>query len=1760
MKGSFKRIFFGILLLFIILLGSIYGILRVPYIQNLVVQKVTSYVSEKTNSDFQIGYIALNFPKSLVIEEVSLITPKNEVLFSAQELEVDIDFETLSLEKIILDEIALRGFSSTIVVGTDEKFNFDYLIEAFASGEEEEVVEDTTSSPLPEIVIHSILIENTTFNYVDSILNLTAEVEIGRAETSIPQIDLNNSIYAIDYFALNNSTVVYTQFGPMPVSEDVPVEESPESTPFILKLKKGKIDNFSLYYNENVLKEKAQVKIGFYEIDNHLFDLEKTIISIESNKLTNSHIKYALVSDTLKVDEPYVKPKLTRLESLDLGWNINIKETQIEKLSLKYDDNLYEKVESGLDPNHIYFNQIDNITNDIVIDNDKIDLEVFSFYVSEKSGFKVNNLRTDVSIQPRELSVNNLLLELNNSFIQNDLYLRYPNLFLIGDYPEKLYFKNSLKKAHIAFSDATIFDPTLKSDTLIQPFLEHDLDAKTVVEGDLAKMSIDNTELSTSLGISTYFKMDLANVMSDDSLSYSITIDSLQFYTPPLLDIFLDSAMQQDYRIPRRIQGNIGAQGGLTHVTTQSQINIFDNGYFTLNFDLKNEDEYALKTKTYDLDIGRILKDSTIGKISTDLTLTGKGFDVEKDLIAELSFILQKAEYNDYDYKGLSMKMSIDRQSAKWKAFADKEAMNFDLVGTVDMNKEIPTASINGKVNVIDLYELNLYEDTLAFGMDIESNTIGFDVENLNSTLNLDKIYFIQDKERHDVSYVKSHVELDSTHFFVNLESEAVEARVESDVTLDSISVMIERYFSQFLSSRKMIGKLPPSKGNLNGYVKIKDSELLTNGTIQDLDSLEFEKCEFHFNAAANTFDFDLLIPKIAYSDYHLDTIYTNVHANTEKLKYDLGFHRFLMLGYEDYAVHHWNFGGDGSNNHLTFKTEGFSEDYQKQWLYMGGDLELDSTTYKFSLEDKIIVNNEHWAVNKDNYILSDGNMPYVNNLHIEKGAQRIKLETTQFDEKDTVYTFQINKFSLDSATYNVKTDTSLINGEINALVNIGNLHNGGDLSADLSIDKFGFFNHILATIKNTASNTRNRDIYKNETSIKGAIGEITSEATYNMVDSIAPLDLSIDVDELLLEPFEKFSTGYASNLSGGFNGGIKVKGLGKAPLHVAGEILMDKPSFKVDLLNVSLTGIDGKMVFDNSGIHFNQFGFKDDEGHLAILKGDIETENYEEFNFNLSFSADDITLINSTSQDNPEYYGKLIVGNLTKIKGPLDHLIIDSDVRISRGTDLTYVYMDGGVGDVDTGDDIINFVEKGDTTVVKTKGDNYEISATIHIDEQSIFKVVIDPRAGDALTLVGGGTLNLRMDGGDDMVMSGQYTITEGDYSMTFYQLMNKKLKLAKGSSVLWTGDPYNPQANMTAIYEASTSPYPLVANQISQAEVNQYKAKRKFIVYMNMNGDVIKPELSFKLEYPEGSQGGDKIASAVENLNQDESQLNKQVFALLILGTFLNDAGGEGASTSDMVAGSVSSIISQQLNNVTDNLTNGFVDVDFDLDSYSQTEGDHSSNRTDVGVTLKKTLFNDRLSVSVGGKMAVNGNQNANNNNSNSFNTDFLLEYKLLTDGTLKNRLFRSIDAQYFTPDVFKTGVSIVFTKEYNNSKELFIRNLDKKKDIRKRMGMIKRSNSGGGMMKAAGSDSTSNSGGMKPANSTSMKPAKSDSVNVDTDSSTTIIEQDSIKKEETKETQSEPIGQQKLPINESNILHLFIPNQKNETTIISLAQNDE
>src|SRR5690606_31762970 len=157
---------------------------------------------------------------------------------------------------------------------------------------------------------------------------------------------------------------------------------------------------------------------------------------------------------------------------------------------------------------------------------------------------------------------------------------------------------------------------------------------------------------------------------------------------------------------------------------------------------------------------------------------------------------------------------------------------------------------------------------------------------------------------------------------------------------------------------------------------------------------------------------------------------------------------------------------------------------------------------------------------------------------------------------------------------------------------------------------------------------------------------------------------------------------------------------------------------------------------------------------------------------------------------------------------------------------------------------------------------------------------------------------------------------------------------------------------------------------------------------VHLIMTGELLKPNLKFDIQLPDDKNYNvDKeIVTAsntrLEQLRQEPSELNKQVFALLLLNHFIGDnpfSTGNSAMTAEGFARqSVSKLLSEQLNSLASNLIEG-VDINFDLESQEDYTTGEKRNRTDLNVAVSKNLLNDRLTVTVGSNFALE-NPNAN------------------------------------------------------------------------------------------------------------------------------------------------------------------------------------
>ena len=175
---------------------------------------------------------------------------------------------------------------------------------------------------------------------------------------------------------------------------------------------------------------------------------------------------------------------------------------------------------------------------------------------------------------------------------------------------------------------------------------------------------------------------------------------------------------------------------------------------------------------------------------------------------------------------------------------------------------------------------------------------------------------------------------------------------------------------------------------------------------------------------------------------------------------------------------------------------------------------------------------------------------------------------------------------------------------------------------------------------------------------------------------------------------------------------------------------------------------------------------------------------------------------------------------------------------------------------------------------------------------------------------------------------------------------------------------------------------------------------------------------------------------------LNEDESALNKQVFALLVLGRFVQEdpfqmesAGG----TSTLIRSTVGKFLSAQLNQLSSKIVPG-VELNFDIQSYNEFQTGQAQGRTQVEVGVKKQLFNERLSVQLGGTVDVEGDK-AKQNSASDITSDVTVEYKLNKDGSYRLKGFRHNQYEgVIEGQLVETGVGVLFVRDFNKWKRFF------------------------------------------------------------------------------------------------------------------------
>ena len=587
--------------------------------------------------------------------------------------------------------------------------------------------------------------------------------------------------------------------------------------------------------------------------------------------------------------------------------------------------------------------------------------------------------------------------------------------------------------------------------------------------------------------------------------------------------------------------------------------------------------------------------------------------------------------------------------------------------------------------------------------------------------------------------------------------------------------------------------------------------------------------------------------------------------------------------------------------------------------------------------------------------------------------------------------------------------------------------------------------------------------------SLTGNNNDLKVDGNYNREQSA--FDLNLAINRLEMKTVQGFSMNAIENTEGYISGNLAVKGTVDSP-SILGNVKFNQVGLAIAEIGSDFRNIDDQIDFTSRGIEFNRFKINDKEGNSLTIDGQVLTKNYQDFAFNLTANARNFKLVNSEKSNDALMYGVLAVNANLGIKGDLDLPIVDGQLKVTDQTKFTFVLPQTSPS-LQERDGIVEFIDQDQIALQETlvteqidtnsKIKGLDVNVNIEVDKEAKISVIIDKANGDFVELQGQAELNGGIDPSGKTTLTGVYQVEKGAYEMSV-SLMKRRFDIQKGSTITFNGEPTAATLDLTAIYKTEAAPIDLVEQQISglsSSEMNMYKQRMPFNTLLKLNGELLKPEITFDITLDDDNPSVatsvlDNTKSKLDQLRNDEAEMNKQVFALLLLNRFVGEnpfQSQSGLSAETIAKQSVSNILSQQLNNLAADLIKG-VDIDFGLDSEEDYSTGSKNTRTDLNVAVSKRLLNDRLKVSIGSNFGLEGEARENENTTNIAG-DITVDYSLSRDGRYMLRAYRKNEYQVaLQGQIIETGVGFIITLDYDKFKEIFEkkkRNRELKKSTR-------------------------------------------------------------------------------------------------------------
>ncbi|WP_299778085.1 translocation/assembly module TamB [uncultured Formosa sp.] len=1629
-----RNIFILIFILFLLIILFI----RSPWGQNSIVNYVTSFISEKTHTKVEIENLYITLGGDIKLKGLYLEDTKGDTLIYSKSIKANLPlWPAITGKGIGIETLNWEGLRANIVrKDSISGYNFQFLIDAFAATDTLAVPEPEVENEQLKIIVGDIYLKDFDLNFNDAVLGIESKTKLGLVDLEFDTFDLDAMDFRVSEALISNSDINYIQ-SPVPVSTDTTTTTLP-----YLYIDDFKIENVKVDYNAIADGMTLRTNISDFYIEDATIDLPKDKFNIDEIGLKNSEIAVLTTGTSTEIDT--IETTTTTFSWPDVKVKIN--KVDLEQNDIQYTVNNAKPIANNFNANAIALTDFNLNIQDIYLQDKTAGLKLKIFSFTEGSGLHLKQGELKFAVTDNMLDIEDLKVALNNNKIQGNTRLDFSTMSALIQAPETSKLDLKLPVIQLDVADAYRFQPDLKTNPYVDSLSQKLITGQIYANGYLSDITLENTKVNWGQDTRMSTSGSIKNVTAPDLLKFNISNFKTETVKTDVLKFINETDL--GLNLPKDIALQATLKGTVKNLETKAKLNT-SQGIANLDASYTDINGLAFTTNLTieDFKLNELLLNEELGALNLSVKASGSGKNINT-LDAKLEAMISNFKIKNYEIINLPINGEIENGVGDISSNYKDKNINAELQTHVILDSISPEINANLNIIGVDLLALGVVNKDIRARLNLNANFKG-NPDNFDLTSSVDEGTIVYDNKTYLLGdlVANAHVDTDST--FVSVTNKLLNIELASNTNPQTFSKALGRHISNYFYSDSTLRQKEnnkPVRLKLKG--KLSDDPILTDLFLPNLKHIDTIDIGVDFNESKKLLDAKIIAPQINYSGNEIDSLAFTFNSDPNTFKFDFGF-KSIKAG--PILLKRTLINGNLLNQELDLNVIAYNGEDVLMQLKSEIKKKNDNLTFHILPED-FIINKSMWQIPSDNLVTYREDNITFNNFNFTKDNQSISItnDTVNKTASDNV-SITFNGFNLNEFLTYLNPDKELAQGVLNGSFTIQNPFNNRGYLADLTINQFNILNTNFGTLTLQGDSETNAKYNFDLTTKEGDV-DLDITGNYIASETNSNIDVDFDINEFKTKALEGLSLGEITDASGSFNGHFKINGSLDAPQY-SGDLVFDKSRFKATKLNSFFELPNEALTIDNLGIRMTNFTIKDENNSAFILNGFINTESLINPKFDLKIKADNFQVLNAKKEDNDMLYGFLAFKAQGTIKGDLNVPIINIKAGVNPKTNITYV-MPSSTVNIEDRDGVVRFVNRDNPDAILTRNQEdvtnvtgFDVNANFSIPKEAKMTLVIDKNTGDNFMTSGQGNFLFKMDTNGRMNLSGVYTVSSGHYEMSLYQLVKRKFELIAGSQVTWSGNPFDANLDVQALYNVETSASALMAAQISgssSSTQNEFKQTLPFEVYLNVDGELMHPKISFNLDMPEEDQGAvsGQVYGRLQQVNQQEGELNRQVFSLLVMNRFYPESGSDGSDGgfASIARDNLNDAISDQLNMFSDKLLGSSgVELDFGLNSFTDYSGDTSQQRTQLEVAAQKKLFNDRVIVRVGSDVDIEGRSTSGEET--PLIGDVSLEYLITPSGKYRLKAFQKNEFEsVIDGQTIVSGLALIFTKEFNKFEELW------------------------------------------------------------------------------------------------------------------------